>query len=137
MHEDYEKLFTYCAQTEPSEALANKIMLSIHRRERVFAVRRSIVFSVGIIGSLVALIPAFGMMQSDIAQSGIMQFISLLFSDPAVVAGIGNDFIFSVLEALPIISVAAFLTASLMLLGSLRSFARNIAVVLPRHHFIH
>lgn len=137
MRDDYEKLFAHVPRREPSGALAGMIMLRIRKEERFFAMRRAGIFFIGVIGSLAAFIPAFSAMQADMAQSGIVQFISLVFSDPALVAGIWNDFIFSVLEALPIMSVAAFLTAALMLLGSLRSFVRNIAVISPRHHFIH
>ena len=133
MHDDYEKLFAHVAQAEPSSALAEKIMLRIRKEERSFAMRRAIIFFIGVIGSLAAFIPAFSAMQADMARSGIVQFISLVFSDSGTVIAVWNDFAFSILEALPMMSIAVFLAVVFVLLGSLRSFALNF----PRHRFIH
>lgn len=135
MHDDYEKLFTYLTRVEPPDGLAGKVMARVWKEERKRVVRRLILFSIGIAASFAALFPAFNAVQGAMAQSGTLQFISLAFSDSGTVIALWNDFIFSILEALPVMSVVAFLTVAFVLIGCARSFIRDIAVVLPRHQF--
>lgn len=137
MHDDYEKLFTHLTHVEPSEGLAEKVMFRVRKEERKRAVRRLILFSIGIVASCATLFPAFNAVHTAMAQSGTLQFISLAFSDSGTVIALWNDFIFSILEALPVMSIVAFLTVAFVLIGCVRSFVRDIAVVLPRHQFIH
>lgn len=126
MRKDYEKLFTFLKAPEPPEGLLEKIMQCIHEETRFLTLRqRYLCFALGLIGSAVAFIPALRMLESSLAQSGFMEFLSLIFSDSGIVLAYWQDFGLLLLESLPVMGIVAVLALALVFLESLRFFAKH------------
>lgn len=117
---------------EMPPGLLDKVLCRIRREERVSALKRISVFSAGFFGSAVVLIPAFQAARADFVQSGFSHFISLIFSDPGIVVSFWNEFVFSILESLPVLSVIFLLVAIFVFLGSARMLAKNMAFLNPK-----
>ncbi len=99
----------------------------IHFKRRM--VRRLVIFSFGTVGSAAAFIPVLKMAYSDFAESGFLQFFSLLFSDFGTVAVYWQSFTVSLLETLPAVSLAIFLAVIFVFLGSLKFLADDIKFI--------
>lgn len=130
MRKDYEKLFTHLKPQEPPAGLFGKIMARIHEEERLMSIKKRLfLFSITVLVSAGALIPAVNAFQADFAQSGLTQFLSLLFSDLGTVMASWQEFGLAVLESLPITSIAAFLFTMLVFLWSLKHLTQAIKVI--------
>jgi len=130
MRKEYEKLFSHFTTIEPSEGLLDKIMERIKREKRLLAVKRRLVlFSLSLIASAVAFTPVFNLVQTDLSESGFLQFLSLAFSDFGIVVTYWQTFIMSLLETIPAISLAIFLGVVLTFLESLKLLARDIKII--------
>lgn len=111
---------------EPPSGLFEKIVNRIHKEQRLLTIRRRIaIFSVGLGGSLVAFIPVFKMLSAELAESGFIQFLSLLFSDFSIVVRYWQSFVPTLLETLPVISLIVFLTIIFVFLESLKFLIKN------------
>lgn len=117
----------------PPDDLLGKIMARIKRKERLLVLRNVIFFSMGALISLVAFFPAFGAFRAELSRSGLLQYLSLIFSDTGTVMAYWSDFSLSVLESLPILTMAAFLATILVFLESLKFLLKNLndAVIHP------
>lgn len=130
MQDDYEQLFTRLAPPEPPDGLLEKILRRIHGEQRLMIIRRRLtLIAVVLIGSATALIPAFRLMQTGLAESGFIQFASLLFSDSRAVIAYWQSFAWAFLESLPAMGIAAFLAVALIFMESLKLFLQNIKAV--------
>jgi hypothetical protein len=130
MPQDYQKLFSYISTQEPSQELLGKIMSRIEGERKMVAIKRKIiVFSVGLAGSILALVPAFKMVWDGISSSGFAQFLSLLFTDSEVVMAYWQSFAMTLLESLPMFSIILFLVIVFTLLGSARFLSKNIKII--------
>jgi len=118
--------------TEPSQELLAKIMLRVQKEERLLVIkRRTAIFFVATLISGLAFIPAWQMLSSGLASSGFVQFLSLLFSDFEIIASsYWQNFIFSLLEAVPVVNLIIFLSVLLIFLESLQLLAKNIKLFL-------
>jgi hypothetical protein len=113
------------------EGILNRIMARFKAEQRLLTVkRRLVIFSIGFIGSAVAFVPVFKMVQLEISSSGFLQFFSLLFSDFGTVASYWQNFAMSLLETLPAFSLAVFLTVIFVLLESSKFLARDIKLAI-------
>lgn len=118
---------------EPPEYLFDKIMNRIKRERQLLNLRkRLIIFSTGAAGSIMAFIPALNAVRANLAESGILHFISLVFSDFTIVVTLWKEFAFSILESLPIISIAIFLATIFMFLGCIKFLSQDIAIIFTR-----
>ncbi len=116
---------------ELPEGILDRIMARIKAEQRLLTVKRRLtIFSIGLIGSIAAFIPVFKMVQLEISNSGFLQFFSLLFSDFGTVAAYWQSFVLSLLETLPVMSVAALSAVVFVFLCSLRFLARDIKFIL-------
>lgn len=105
-------------------------MNRIHREQRILVIKRRIaVFSIVLIGSIIAFFPVFNMLKSAFVESGFMQFLSLLFSDFEVVLSYWQSFALSLLESLPVLSLMAFLAVVLGFLESAKYLTKDIKYV--------
>ncbi len=120
---------------ELPEGILDRIMARIREERRLLVFkRRLMLYSIGAIGSFIALVPAFGAMWTELAQSGLAQFISLIFSDTGAVLAFWDVFVLSILESLPAFSIVVVLATLFVFLGSLKLLARDIlAVLAPRN----
>jgi hypothetical protein len=104
--------------------LLEKVLKRIHREERLLVFRRIILFSITLTVSLVGFLPAFNMLLADFKQSGFLQFLSLTFSDFSIVVTYWKSFVMTLLQTLPAISLALFMTVLLTFLQSIKSLIK-------------
>ena len=114
---------------EPPKELLPKILKRIHKEERLLVLRRTIIFSITLVLSLLGLVPSVGMLLSDFGRSGFFSFFSLMFSDFSSVKTYWQSFTMILLETLPVASLALFLAVLLAFLESLKYFVKNIKVI--------
>ena len=118
---------------DPPAGLLETILKRIHREERLLVLRRVILFSILLTGSVVGLFPAFNMLLSDFNQSGFLRFFSLMFSDFPAVATYWQSFTMVLLETIPAISLALFLAVLVTFLQSIKSLTKNIKIIKGHH----
>ncbi|MFA6593785.1 MAG: hypothetical protein WCT16_00860 [Candidatus Buchananbacteria bacterium] len=132
MPQELEKIFVSYRSPEPSEELLDKITLRLKREQAKRAKRRLAVFSLTLAASLTAFFPVCQFVWRDVSQSGFMDFVSLLFSDSALVLAYWQNFVLALLEVLPVISLALFLIVSAVFMESLKLLVKNIKNAYPR-----
>jgi hypothetical protein len=138
MQDNYEKLFSHAKSPELPEGLFDSVLLGIRQEQHAQMLKKRIVlFSFGVVFSLVALVPAFSFLREGVAQSGALYFFSLIFSDPGVVLGLWQEFAFSFLETLPVVSIAVFLAVIFVFFGSIRLFIRDAAALFMGPRIVH
>lgn len=115
---------------EPPNGLLEKIMKRIHREERILVFKRTALFSVTFIASVVGLYPALKMLISDFSQSGFFNFFSLMFSDFSVVTTYWQSFVMILLQTLPAVSLALFLAVLLTLFQSAVYLTKNVKIII-------
>ncbi len=131
MRKDLEKLFSHLNPAEPPSGLFEKIMYRIREEQRVFAIKQRVaVFSVIMIASMIAFIPAFKLVQTDLSESGFLQFLSLVLSDFGVVITYWHSFFMSLLETIPAISLTILLAVVFAFLGSFKLWIKDIKFIL-------
>ncbi len=109
---------------EPPIGLFERIMKRIRREERLLVLRRVVLFSITLTASAVGFFPTFNMLVSDFNQSGFLRFFSLMFSDFSIITTYWQSFVMVLLETLPAISLALFLTVLLTFLQSIKSLIK-------------
>lgn len=107
------------------DQLESMIMQEIAVKSRRRARLHVIEFGVLNLGSIIGGIAAVLFLLKGFAQSGLSDYISLLFSDSSSMISIWKELILSVAESTPFISTAAFLTAILLFLWSLGKFTKE------------
>lgn len=131
MDNNYEKLFSKIKPLDPPAGLLERIINRIQTERNLLTVkRRLVIFSVGFIGSIAAFVPVFKMVYQGFAESGFMQFLSLLFSDTGVVLTYFGNFVSSLLEALPVTGLLAFSVVLLIFLESLKLLSKDIKSII-------
>jgi hypothetical protein len=130
MRKDYEKLFIHLEPPEPPAELLGRIMARIHEEERLKSIKKRLfLFSTTVLVSAIAFIPATNAFWDGFAQSGFLQFISLLFSDFGLIIDDWQNFGLAILESLPVMSITAFLFTAFISLWSLKHLVQAIKVV--------
>jgi len=138
MHTGYDKLFGKIQPLEPPAGLGERIVQSIHEERLVLSIKRRLVlFTLGLAASLVVLVFSFMSFRSGVVSSGFADFFSLLFSDFRVVTYYWQNYILSLLESLPIFSLAIFLAAIFSVLELVKLTARDAKEILRPAHLIH
>jgi ABC-type phosphate/phosphonate transport system permease subunit len=138
MNTGYDRLFSKIEPLEPPAGLGERIVMRIHEERSALSIKRRLVlFSLGLAASLVVLVFSFQSFQSGIASSGFADFFSLLFSDFRIVTYYWQNYILSLLESLPIFSLAIFLAAIFSFLELLKFTARDAKEILRPAHLIY
>jgi hypothetical protein len=114
---------------EPSPELFLKIINRIHKEQRILAFRKITGFSLVLLISMIAFVPAIKFLISEIENSGFIQFASLAFSDFEIVKIYWQNFALTILETLPALSLALCLAILLTLLQSIKSLSKNIKII--------
>ena len=109
---------------EPPIGLFEKIINRIHKEERVLVLRRIIIFSTTLVISLIGFFPALSLLMSGLNQSGFLNFFSLMFSDSSTIMTYWQSFAMVLLQTLPALSLALFLSVLLTLLQSIKSLTK-------------
>ena len=109
---------------QPSADLYDRIINLINREEKLtMLTRRLILNTFGIVMSLLVFIPLTMKLLSDLAESGLRQFLTLLFSDFALITANIGDYVLTLLESAPATSLSLTLIALLAIIFSLAKLA--------------
>lgn len=101
---------------QPKADLYDRVINRINREEKLMILRKKLILeSFGLIMSFFIFIPLTLKLLSDIAKSGLMQFLSLLFTDFAIVMANIGDYVLSLLESTPVVSLSLTLATLLVL----------------------
>ncbi len=131
MKKQSKKNFVQLLSPEPSADLFDRIWRRIHREKDFLILRRRVVvFSVGLMGSTLALVPTTRLMQSELAGSGLMTMLSLFFSDLDIVMLYWQSFALAILESLPIVSLLVFFSLVFISLGLLKFLSGDAKKIL-------
>jgi len=116
---------------EPAETLFDRIINRLRLEKRILSIKRRIViFSACSLVSAAIFVQVFKITWAGFSASGFGQFFSLLFSDFRIVAGQWQNFLWSLLESLPITDLILFLLVTWILFQSLKSLAKNLKNIL-------
>lgn len=134
MRQNHEKEPVHQKTPNAPTGLLNAIMERIKEEQRLLTIRRRItLFSLAAAASFAVCIPALNTTKAELAQSGIAQFLSLALSDPGTVFMLWSDFALSVLESIPVLSIAVSLAAAFTFLISLKALAHAIGIISATH----
>ncbi len=141
MREDLKELFTRADSVDPAEPRAgflDRIMLLISKESRNRSTARARVLSFGLllVLSLMVLIPAWSELREELMETHFSQFASLVFSDWSVLTLYSQDFVLSLVEALPIFGILAVLGSIFTLLFSLWFLARDLGIAFRYANFM-
>lgn len=103
------------------------------RRKR--AIWSFVFSSIVFVSAFVLMVPTFLAIHGAMVQSGSYQYISLVFSNFGDVMASWQDFILSLLESLPVFTIALFFAVVFFLLASLKYISRDVKILFLRHHF--
>lgn len=106
--------------------LLPRVMLAISRRQQLYARWKAAGFLISSLGSLTVVFLAAKEAIWQINQSGLLNILSLLFSDLTVVLLNWQSFILSCLEALPVFPIILTSGALFILLFSLKFVTQNV-----------
>ena len=109
----------------PPQHLAGAIVKNIKREARRRTTLTMSLYGTTALGALAAFIPAYSYMSDEIVRTGFSEFLSLTYSDSALVITNWREMIFTILESLPIVGIVAILILTLAVLGSLRMIAQT------------
>ncbi len=109
---------------QPKAELYGQIIKRINREEElVIFKRRLILESFGFFITFPAFIFLGWRLLADLADSGLMQFLSLLFSDFNIIIANLGDYVLGLLESAPALSLSLALVAMLALVFNLAKLA--------------
>lgn len=129
----YEDFFATQAAPEPPEGLAERILVRIAQRERRMLVAKIAATAAVFVASLAATWMGFADFQANIAQTGFLQFASLLFSNFSSITANLPDFALSMIEAFPAFSAAATLTGAGFVVWSVAAMHDELTVAGRKH----
>ena len=125
-------IHTFSLETGRRERIVASVMQKVAesrlRRARLSAWTNGAVA----VGALVSLVPAVGYALDSARKSGFLEYASLLFSDTATVMQSWKAFLFTMADSAPILGAIACVGAALILIASVRSFARSAAILSER-----
>lgn len=109
---------------QPRVDLYDRVINRINREEKLRMLKRRLILrSFGLLLSFFAFIPLSFRLFSNIAESGFSQFLSLLYSDLGIVMANIGDYVLSLLELTPTLSLSLALAALLALVFYLAKLA--------------
>ncbi|MBN1325637.1 hypothetical protein JW977_01480 [Candidatus Falkowbacteria bacterium] len=122
---------------EPPKELFNNITERLKKEQNFFALKlRLAIFSICLTISLVAFAPVLKMLYVDFSQSGFIKFLSLIFSDFEIIKIYWQNFIFVLLETLPIFSLLLFFGTIFVIFESIYILFFDFKIIINRHKLI-
>lgn len=129
MEKDYQKLFHATEKPEVPAGLQDFVLARIDSEARRMSRVRLAMFVPLVFISSVAVVASFQYLASETAQSGMSEYVSIIFSDGSTMLSYWREFLFALVEQAPIFGATLFLGAVLALLGSLKSAFRNAQII--------
>ena len=128
MNDNCEKLFQKLEQFEPSEKLRNGILARIDFEKRRSTRTRLAFLGALATASFVAMIPSFQYLAQEFSQTGIYQYLSLIFSDGSIVIASWKEFSLLLAESLPLVEITIFLATVFTFLISVKLAVKNVGL---------
>ncbi len=129
--QDIDALISGPGQVDPPARLLGVVLNRIDAEKRRTA-RWHLAVSAGAgLVSLAALIPAVQYLARDLNSSVFGRYLSLLLSDGRYLASFWSEYALSLVESLPLVSLAAVLAACLALLASFKFSAKYLSQLRP------
>lgn len=123
MRKDYEKLFTHLKPAEPSAGLFDKIILAIKREQDLRNTKRlAFGFLALLIISLSSAPFSWSFFSEQMAESGVLQFMSIAINDLGTFFVFWQDFSLAIAESLPVMGLTAFTVNMILAVFTLRLF---------------
>jgi hypothetical protein len=91
--------------------LTERVLCAVHVRQKHLLIYRYIFLGILSAGSFVGSVFAYISLAHSFAQSGFLQYISLMFSDGGTLMSAWKDFLLVLAESLPLFETAVFLAA--------------------------
>ncbi len=130
MTKNFNKLPQQFLTTEPPEGLFEQVMNHIQKEQGLLRLKRqAAIFALSTTCSAIAFIPAWRIVWAGFAESGFIQFFSLLFSDFEIVVTYWQNFALSLLETLPVMSLIILFVIILVFLESLKLLIKDIKII--------
>lgn len=105
--------------------LLSKIMTRIHNEQQIAVAKRHLViWTVGLLGSLVALWPAIATLSKSLTETGFGQYFKLIFTDTGIIFAQWETYLLSLLENLPTFGLMEILGVILVVLFISRKIVR-------------
>lgn len=128
MQNNSRKSISNLDSPELPDDLLEKVMLRIRQGQVQSARLRLFGFATLFFGSIAAFVPAWKMARAGFVESGFLQFLSLIYSNVGAVAANWKVFGMTLLESLPALEVAALSIVALVILISMKFFAKNYKI---------
>jgi hypothetical protein len=123
MRKDYEKLFTHLEPPEPPAGLFDRIILAIKREQELRNTKRlAFGFLALLVVSLATMPFSWALFSGQMAESGILQFISVAISDLRTFLSMWPDSVMAIAESLPVMGIAIFTVNMILAVFTLRLF---------------
>jgi hypothetical protein len=117
--------------TKFSGDLFGKIVAKIQKEKKTRQIKRKIYLWLVIFTlSLGAFVPTIIIIKNSLAHTGFIQYLSLLFSDTAIILSYWKSFGLSLLGALPLTGLILFSLVLAIFLESLKILTKNIKLFL-------
>lgn len=130
MQSNYSKLFKSLDGVYVPSGLSNVTIKRIRREQRRAAfLRLTFVVPMAFLSSA-AVVFSFKYLADEIAQSGLPQYLSVIFSDGGTALTYWKEFSISIADQLPVLSATLFLGAAFALLGTISSIVKNAQTTL-------
>jgi hypothetical protein len=127
-----EHVFSLMETPEPPASLARTILMRIERRERGMLIAKLVVSACAFGVSLVIVGVGLADFRAGMAETGFLQFASLIFSDFSMIVADLPDFALSILESFPAFSAAAMLAGAGFAIWSFATIVDELSVVTHR-----
>ena len=123
MRKDYEKLFTHLEPPEPPTGLFNRILLAIKREQELRSSKRLAFGFLALLAiSFIATPFSWTLFSGQMAESGVLQFMSVAMSDLGTFLSIWPDSVMAVAESLPVTGIVLFTVNMILAVFTLRLF---------------
>ena len=123
VRKDYEKLFTRLEPPEPPAGLFDRIILAIKREQELRNTKRlAFGFLTLLAISLTAAPFSWGFFSGQMAESGVLQFMSIAIDNFGTFLALWPDSVLAITESLPIMSIAIFTINMILAVFTLRLF---------------
>jgi hypothetical protein len=114
------------AKHESDSELVSTVWSAIVLRDKKITRIKLWIFACAGFASLAGLLPAIKILFTDLAKSGLYEYFSLIFSDGGSIISYWKEFIFSLAESLPIMSMIFALSLTFVFFLSLRYVIKQI-----------
>ncbi len=111
----------YFNTIEPSEKLKNSILNTLRKEERKNAIYKMVLSSVVSLASISMAVIFVMNIIKDAYQSGLSEYLSLIFSDGASLVSYWQTYVLLVTESLPIIPITIVTASILVFVWSINS----------------